>query len=77
MERSRLPVHRTIIVVDVQGFGDQRRTNRHQVAVRDGLYLALEQAFREAAVAWDDCHPEDRGDGVLFLAPADVSIQVP
>jgi tetratricopeptide (TPR) repeat protein len=73
MERSRLPVHRTIIVVDVQGFGDQRRTNRHQVAVRDGLYLALEQAFREAAVAWDDCHPEDRGDGVLFLAPADVS----
>jgi hypothetical protein len=65
MEYKRLPVHRTIIVVDVQGFGDPRRANRHQVAVRDGLYLALEQAFREAAIPWNDCRSEDRGDGVL------------
>jgi tetratricopeptide (TPR) repeat protein len=35
-------VHRTILVVDVQGFGDRRRTNPHQLAVRDGLYQALD-----------------------------------
>jgi tetratricopeptide (TPR) repeat protein len=72
MERRRVPVHRTILVVDVQGFGDRRRTNPHQVAVRDGLYQALKQAFRAAAIPWEGCQPEDRGDGVLFLAPAEV-----
>ena len=72
MERRRVPVHRTILVVDVQGFGDRRRTNPHQLAVRDGLYQALKQAFRAAAIPWEGCQPEDRGDGVLFLAPADV-----
>jgi class 3 adenylate cyclase len=72
MERRRVPVHRTILVVDVQGFGDRRRTNPHQLAVRDGLYQALKQAFRAAAIPWEGCQPEDRGDGVLFLAPAEV-----
>src|ERR1035438_2460962 len=72
MERRRVPVHRTIVVVDVQGFGDRRRTNPHQLAVRDGLYQALKQAFRAAAIPWEGCQPEDRGDGVLFLAPAEV-----
>ena len=72
MERRRVPVHRTILVVDVQGFGDRRRTNPHQLAVRAGLYQALKQAFRAAAIPWEGCQPEDRGDGVLFLAPAEV-----
>lgn len=72
MEHRRVPVHRTILVVDVQGFGDPRRTNPHQLAVRDGLYQALQQAFRLAAIPWAGCQPEDRGDGVLFLAPAEV-----
>jgi tetratricopeptide (TPR) repeat protein len=36
------------------------------------LYQALKQAFRAAAIPWEECQPEDRGDGVLFLAPADV-----
>ena len=72
MERRRVPVHRTILVVDVQGFGDRRRTNPHQLAIRDGMYQALKQAFRAAAIPWEGCHPEDRGDGVLFLASAKV-----
>ncbi len=72
MEDRRLAVHRTIVVVDVEGFGDRRRTNRHQVAVREGLYGAMQEAFRRAGVPWDGCGVEDRGDGVLILVPAEV-----
>ena len=72
MEDQRLAVHRTIVVVDVEGFGDQRRTNPHQVAVRDGLYGAMRDAFGHAGIPWDDCGHEDRGDGVFVLVPAEV-----
>jgi len=69
-------VHRTIIAVDVEGFGDRCRTNSHQVAVRDGLYRVLRQAFRAATIPWAGCHHEDRGDGVLILAPPEVAKSV-
>ncbi|WP_253839310.1 hypothetical protein [Actinokineospora globicatena] len=69
-ERRRAAVHRTILVVDVEAFGDRRRTNLDQVAVRSGLYRSLRQAFREAGVSGAACEFEDRGDGVLVLAPA-------
>lgn len=69
---QRLAVHRIIVVVDVEGFGDQRRTNAHQVAVRDGLYRVMRNAFGRAGISWDDCDREDRGDGVLILVPAGV-----
>jgi tetratricopeptide (TPR) repeat protein len=72
MEDQRLAVHRTIVVVDVEGFGDQRRSNRDQVAVRDGLYRAMRDAFGRASIPWDDCGHEDRGDGVFVLVPAEV-----
>jgi tetratricopeptide (TPR) repeat protein len=72
MTRLRSAVHRTILVVDVEGFGDPRRTNRHQVVVRDGLYRALRNAFGTANIPWEGCHREDRGDGVFILAPPEV-----
>lgn len=68
----RAAVHRTIMVVDVEGFGDRRRTNPHQVAVREGLYRALHDAFGAAGIVWVDCWHEDRGDGVFILAPAEL-----
>jgi hypothetical protein len=68
----RRPVHRSIIVVDVEGFGDERRTNWHQVAVRDGLYRTMQEAFDHAGIPWADCDHEDRGDGVFVLIPPDV-----
>ena len=67
-----MAVHRTIVVVDVEGFGDQRRTNAHQVAVRAGLYRVMREAFGRAGISWDDCGVEDRGDGVFVLVPAEV-----
>ena len=72
MEDQRLAVHRTVVVVDIEGFGDQRRTNPNQVAVRDGLYRAMREAFGRAGIPWDDCGHEDRGDGVFVLIPAEV-----
>ena len=72
MKDQRLAVHRSIVVVDVEGFGDQRRTNAHQVTVRDGLYGVMREAFGRAGISWDDCGREDRGDGVFVLVPAEV-----
>ena len=72
MRDQRLAVHRTIAVVDVEGFGDQCRTNADQVTVRDGLYRVMRTAFGHAGISWNDCDREDRGDGVLVLVPAEV-----
>ncbi|MFL6143535.1 MAG: NACHT domain-containing protein [Labedaea sp.] len=58
--------------MDIEGFGDRRRTNPHQVAVRDGLYQVLQQALLGAGIRPADWHHEDRGDGVFILAAPDV-----
>jgi tetratricopeptide (TPR) repeat protein len=65
--------HHTIIVVDVEKFGDRRRTLAHQVGVRDGLYRVVRDAFDAAGVPWADCYREDRGDGMFILVPASES----
>jgi tetratricopeptide (TPR) repeat protein len=65
-------VHRTIVGVDVERFGDRRRTHPDQIAVRDGLYQALERAFTRAGIDWERCYCEDRGDGALILVPSEV-----
>ena len=65
-------VHRTIACVDVEAFTDRRRTNLHQVAVREALYKSLRAAFARSGVSWDACYHEDRGDGVLILVPPEV-----
>lgn len=67
-----LALHRAIICVDVKGFGDQRRTNPHQIVVRDGLYRALRVSLDRSGVPWESCYNEDRGDGALVLVPAEV-----
>jgi tetratricopeptide (TPR) repeat protein len=72
MQHQRPAVHRTILVVDVEGFGDKRRTNPDRLAVRDGMYRAVQQAFAAAGVPWADCYHESCGDGIFVLIPADV-----
>ena len=72
MQHQRPAVHRTILVVDVEGFGDKRRTNQDRLTVRDGMYRAVQQAFRNAGIPWADCYHESCGDGVFVLIPADV-----
>ena len=56
----------------MERFGDPSRTDLHRLAIRDGLYKALSQAFRKSRIAWAKCVSEDRGDGALILVPPDV-----
>ena len=72
MEDLSLAVHRTIVAVDVEGFGNQQRTNRIQLAVRDGLYRAVRQAFVQAGIPWTERDHEDRGDGIFLLVGSEV-----
>ena len=65
-------LHRAIICVDVEGFGDRRRTRPDQLAVRAGMYQSLRAAFDGLGVSWQHCYHEDRGDGVLILVPSEV-----
>jgi hypothetical protein len=65
-------VHCSIVVVDIEGFGDLSRNNSNQLRIRRGLYNALRHSFDTAGISWDRCQREDRGDGVLILAPADI-----
>ncbi len=70
---SELAVHRTILVVDIERFGDPARSNRDRVRVRDALYRTLSESLEGAGVAWSCCDHEDRGDGVLVVIPPTVA----
>ncbi|RLK59971.1 vWA domain-containing protein [Actinokineospora cianjurensis] len=59
--------HTSILAVDVESYGDVRRTDRHQKVVRDGLYAALHRALDRAELPWG--YHEDRGDGLFLLIP--------
>jgi tetratricopeptide (TPR) repeat protein len=65
-------VHRAVVIVDVENFGDPARTNAHQLAVREMMYEALRRSFAQAGISWDACVAEDRGDGVMVLVPPEV-----
>ena len=72
MERHQPAVHRSIVVIDVEKFGDPARTNADQVVVRDGMYRALEGALANAGISLSSCDIEDRGDGALVLISPEV-----
>ncbi|MFJ8914620.1 ATP-binding protein [Amycolatopsis sp. NPDC102389] len=63
--------HHLIVVADVEGFGDRRRTGPHQHAVRKGLDEVMRAAFAGSGANWDKCYREDRGDAVFALVPGD------
>ena len=72
MRYERPAVHRTILVVDVEGYGAPGRTTPDRLALRKGLYEALTRAFEDAGLPWPDCRSDDCGDGVFILAPAEI-----
>lgn len=65
-------MHRAIVCVDVEAFGDLRRTNLDQAIVRSGLYRILNRAFDHSNIPWTNCYHEDRGDGAFILVPPEV-----
>lgn len=76
MDRMGPAVHRTVLVVDVERFSADDRTNPHRIAVRDGLYRALDTALRQVGTTLADCHHEVVGDGVLVLIPPHIAKSV-
>jgi hypothetical protein len=65
--------HTSMVLVDVEKFGDPARTDTDQLEVRSGMYGALTTAFEGAGIPWAQCEVGDRGDGVMILVRADVS----
>jgi class 3 adenylate cyclase len=70
MSPPQSAVHRTILVMDVEGFGNPMRADPDRLVVREGLYKALRRVFRACGIPWPRCHVQDTGDGILLLAPA-------
>jgi hypothetical protein len=70
---KRRAVHRSIVVFDVERFGDHRRTNPNQAAVRDGLYRSVMEAFRRVRIPWRPDDVEDRGDGIFVRLLPDIA----
>ncbi|PPK65881.1 VWA domain-containing protein [Actinokineospora auranticolor] len=58
-------LHTTILAVDVERFGDPRRTDRDRSIVRAGLHDALRRAMDRARIPWGE--HENTGDGLLML----------
>lgn len=65
-------VHRTILVVDIERYGSPARSDSDRVAIRSGLYRALEDAVAAAGVSWDSCDHANSGDGALVVVPPTV-----
>jgi hypothetical protein len=70
--RQQPAVHRSVLVIDVEKFGDPARTNADQIAVRAGMYRALEGALANARISRSSWATEDRGDGALLLITPEV-----
>jgi Mg-chelatase subunit ChlD len=62
-------MHHTIIAVDVERFS--QRDPAHQRKIHEGLQPLVREAVEHCGLAWEKCYHEDRGDGVLVLAPPD------
>jgi hypothetical protein len=65
-------VHTTLVAVDITGFGTRHDSNTQRY-LRAKMYEHLIEAFAMTRLSWWDCYREDRGDGILIIAPPDIS----
>src|SRR6266540_5263915 len=66
------PGHRSILVVDIEGFTRDDRTGPIQLELRRTLRRALQDALAAAAVSPRACTWQDTGDGFLLAIRPDV-----
>jgi hypothetical protein len=72
--RLTRPLHCGMLAVDIAAFsGRDPDTQQH---LRGNLYQILEDACEAAGLPWRICHHEDRGDGILLIAPPAVSAEL-
>jgi hypothetical protein len=67
------PMHCGMITIDIAAFSG--RDPDVQVFLRESVYRMSKEACAASDIAWDKCHVEDRGDGLLLIAPPDVSVK--
>lgn len=58
-----------MLAIDISAFNDPRRGEDLQQFLRAAMYELLVGAFGRSHLPWPVCHHEDRGDGVLVIAP--------
>ena len=58
-----------MFAVDIAGFTRADRDSEICLYLRRSLYQILQDAFQGSGLPWDECHHEDRGDGVLVILP--------
>lgn len=61
--------HCLLFAVNVADFTRRDGDDEVQLIIRAALYRLLIAAFETCAIRWDNCHHEDRGDGVLVVIP--------
>jgi len=61
-----------MVAVDIAGFTRPDRDHEVLMYLRKALYGMLKEAFDYSGISWTACSWEDRGDGVLIVAPPDV-----
>ncbi len=66
---GRHAVHRTMVLVDVEGYSAASRTLPHQLGTRAGMYAVITEALAAAGVPMRACWHGDAGDGVVVLVP--------
>lgn len=75
MDQRRPAEHRSILVVDVEGFSGDDRTEDHRKVVRAQLRGILSDSLGEIGVELDTCFLNDTGDGTLVLLRPEVPEQ--
>jgi hypothetical protein len=64
-----------MFAVDICAFGDHRHDDPVQCLLRRQMYELLRRACEVAILPWRRCYREDRGDGALIVAPADLPVE--
>ncbi|MEO5873981.1 MAG: cyclic nucleotide-binding domain-containing protein [Streptosporangiaceae bacterium] len=59
-----------VLFVDVVSFTGAHRDDADRLEIRRALYAFFQRAAESSGVPWRECHREDRGDGVLLIAPS-------
>ncbi len=67
------PVHRTILIVDIEDYEAADRTDQIRVALRKALDNLLCMALAQASITESNYRRADTGDGVVVLLSAEVS----
>lgn len=68
--RSMTPVIPSVLLAtDVVAFGTHYRDTPAQAKARHHMYQCLKVTFTLTGLPWAHCYVEDRGDGVLIVAP--------